>query len=115
LGGLASIQAARDTQPAAVVVMAAPFGPFPRLPSLQVDAADLQAITVPKLFINTERDQIGFADDTQKMFDAAPEPKEIQIYPGIDHGSDVFKTDQAEALTQRLIDFLQKVVPPEAR
>lgn len=115
LGGLASIHAAHDAQPAAMVVMAAPFGPFPRLPSLQVAETDLQALTMPKLFINTERDQIGFADDTQAMFEAAPEPKEIQIYPGSAHSTDVFKTDQAEALTQRLIDFLQQYVPPEAR
>jgi esterase/lipase len=113
LGGLASIKAASDMQPAAVVVLASPFGPFPRLPSLQVNEADLQAMTVPKLFINTERDEIGFAEDTQQMFEAAPDPKEIQIYPGSAHGTDLFKTDQAAALTQRLIEFLRQNVPPD--
>jgi dienelactone hydrolase len=113
LGGLASIKAASDTQPATVVVMAAPFGPFPRLPSLQVNAADLQAITVPKLFINSEQDEIGFAADTQQMFDAAPDPKDLQLYPGRAHGTDLFKTDQAEAVTQRLIDFIEQSAPAD--
>ena len=67
LGGLASIKAAGTDQPAAVVIMAAPFGPFPALPSLQVDTADLQAITAPKLFINTEHDEGGFTTSTQAL------------------------------------------------
>ena len=111
LGALASIKAASDVQPAAVVVMAAPFGSFPALPSLQVDQADLRAIAAPKLFINTEHDQGGFTASTQQMFEAAPDPKELQIYPGSAHGTDLFDTDQASALTQRLIEFVEQSAP----
>jgi pimeloyl-ACP methyl ester carboxylesterase len=110
LGALASISCGH-TQPEAVVIMAAPFDPFPALPSLQVDTADLQAITVPKLLINTERDEGGFTESTRKMFEVAPEPKELQIYPGSAHGTDLFDTDQAAALTQRLIEFIERNAP----
>jgi uncharacterized protein len=113
LGALASIKVAGEAQPAAVVVMAAPFGPFPALPSLQVEQADLQAIAVPKLFINTEHDQGGFTASTQQMFKAAPDPKELQIYPGSAHGTDLFDTDQAAALTQRLIEFVEQNAPAD--
>ena len=111
LGALASIKAAYDGQPAAVVIMAAPFGPFPALPSLQVDKTDLQAIKAPKLFINTEHDQGGFTESTRQMFEAAPDPKELQIYPGSAHGTDLFDTDQAADLTRRLIDFVEQNAP----
>jgi dienelactone hydrolase len=112
LGALASIKAAGDDdQPAAVVVMAAPFGPFPALPSLQVNETDLQAIKAPKLFINTEHDEGGFTDSTRRMFAVAPEPKELSIYPGSAHGTDLFDTEQAADLTQQLIEFIERNAP----
>jgi pimeloyl-ACP methyl ester carboxylesterase len=111
LGALASIKAAGDSQPAAVVIMAAPFGPFPALPSLQVNKADLQAITAPKLFINTEHDEGGFTESTRQMFEAAPDPKELHIYPGSAHGTDLFDTEQAADLTRRLIEFIERNAP----
>lgn len=113
LGALASIKAAGDSQPAAVVVMAAPFGPFPALPSLQVDATDLQAIAAPKLFINTEHDEGGFTESTRKMFEVAPDPKELHLYPGKAHGTDLFATDQADDLTRRLIEFIERNAPAD--
>ena len=113
LGGLASIKVAGAARPAAVVIMAAPFGPFPALPSLQVDTADLQAITAPKLFINTEYDAGGFITSTQRMFEVAPEPKNLQIYPGSAHGTDLFNTEHAGDLTRRLIEFIEKNAPPD--
>ena len=113
LGGLASIKAARADQPAAVVIMAAPFGPFPALPSLQVDTADIQAITAPKLLINTEHDAGGFTTDTRQMFEAAPNPKELQIYPGSAHGTDLFDTEHAADLTRRLIEFIERNAPAD--
>lgn len=111
LGALASLKAASDSKPAAVVIMAAPFGPFPALPSLQVDKADLQVITAPKLFINTEHDEGGFTESTQKMFEVAPDPKELHIYPGSAHGTDLFDTDQSADLTLRLIEFIERNTP----
>jgi uncharacterized protein len=111
LGALASIKAAGDSRPAAMVIMAAPFGPFPALPSLQVDTTDLQAITAPKLFINTEHDAGGFTTSTQRMFEAAHDPKELHIYPGSAHGTDLFDTDQAADLTRRLIEFIERNAP----
>jgi pimeloyl-ACP methyl ester carboxylesterase len=111
LGALASLKAASGSEPAAVVIMAAPFGPFPALPSLQVDEADLQAITAPKLFINTEHDEGGFTESTKKMFEVAPEPKELHLYPGSAHGTDLFDTEQAADLTQRLLEFIQRNAP----
>jgi pimeloyl-ACP methyl ester carboxylesterase len=42
----------------------------------------------------------------RQQFDLAPEPKRLEILEGSAHAQHVFHTDQAEALTNLIIDFL---------
>jgi dienelactone hydrolase len=42
----------------------------------------------------------------RQQFELAPEPKRLEILEGSAHAQHVFGTDQAEALTQLIIDFL---------
>lgn len=46
------------------------------------------AVTVPSLYVNSESD--GYADSTQAMYDAANEPRQLQLYPGGGHGVALF-------------------------
>ena len=52
------------------------------------DPASVAAVTVPSLYVNSEND--GYADSTQAMYDAANEPKRLQMYPGSGHGVALF-------------------------
>jgi dienelactone hydrolase len=114
LGALATIKVADEVDPTAVVILSAPMRLIEGLPSLEVKAADIEAIQAPKLFIAAERDQQGFTADIQKMFEAASDPKSLQLYSGTAHGTDLFSAEHAADLTQRLIDFIEQFAPPNA-
>ncbi len=114
LGALATIQVADEEAPAAVIILSAPMRFMPPIPSLEAKPADIEAIQAPKLFVVTEHDHEGFTLDIQQMFDAAHDPKELQLYPGAAHGTELFSTGQAAELTRRLIDFLQRYAPLNA-
>jgi dienelactone hydrolase len=113
LGALATLKVATAPEVAAVVILAAPLGPVEGL-NLQATPADVQAIRVPKLFIASEQDEAGFADDVQQMFDLAAELKAIQFYPGRAHGTDLLTTPNGPALIQRLITFIETSVATPA-
>jgi esterase/lipase len=111
LGGIASAKVAATELPAAVAIIAAPLGQVGGL-ALRVEPEDIRAIAAPKLFIDSEDDEAGFADDIQRMFEIASEPKEIHLYPGSAHGTDLFQTEYGSDLTQRLITFIETHAPP---
>jgi pimeloyl-ACP methyl ester carboxylesterase len=108
LGGMASARAALQSDPEAVIILAAPLD-WPDWPSIRVSKADIAAIDAPVLFVNSERDD--FVEDTRCMVEAAGEPKELEIYPGGAHGTDLFHTAHAPDLTARLLAFLQTHAP----
>jgi len=71
-----------------------------------VDAVALAPdVTEPKLFIAAEGDG-PIPGMIQSVFDAAPEPKEIVVYAGDAHGTDLFGT-HGDELTALLLDFLR--------
>ena len=108
LGGMATIKAALADRPTAVIVLASPLE-WPTWPNLRVTIDDVKQLDLPKLFINSMGDD--FADDTQRMFDAASEPKQIHLYPGKEHGTNLFRTQHGADLTNRIIAFLEDVAP----
>lgn len=110
LGGMATAKVAATIQLAALVVMAAPAD-LPEF-DFQVTDAELAAITAPKLFIASQADTIVPATATQRMFDLAAEPKEMQFYPSSAHGLQLLGTNHADALRQRLVTFLTAYAPP---
>ena len=93
-GGTLSLDAATQTDVDAIVTLSSPppdDGP-----------AAVAAITAPSLYVNSENDR--FADSTQEMFEAANQPKEIEIYPGGNHGVALFNSEPG--LTDRIVAFI---------
>jgi esterase/lipase len=109
LGGMATAKVAARIQPAAVVVISSPADLLEF--DFQVTVDELAAITAPKLLIASQDDTIVPSSATQQMFDLATEPKAIQIYPGSAHGVQLFATEQAADLRQRLLAFVQAHAP----
>lgn len=110
LGGMATAKVAATIQPAAMIVMSSPAALLEF--DLQVTADELSAITAPKLFIASQDDTIVPSAATQQMYDLAAEPKEIHLYPGSAHGVQLFTTEQAADLRQRLLAFVKMAAPP---
>lgn len=110
LGGMATAKVAASSQPAAMVVISAPADLLEF--NFQVTDAELVAVTAPKLWIASQDDTIVPSAATQQMFERAAEPKTIQIYPGSAHGVQLFTTEQAADLRQRLLAFVKTHAPP---
>jgi DNA-binding beta-propeller fold protein YncE/dienelactone hydrolase len=108
LGGMASLVLADEVAPTAVVILAAPLNES-FFPTLHTTAADVQAITAPILFIGSEDED--FAPDLQQMFELANEPKELELYPGSAHGTELFDTANGTAVTERILNFIQTYAP----
>jgi hypothetical protein len=46
------------------------------------------------------------------MFDAAFEPKEMEIYPGSAHGTQLFSGGDGEQVVGRILAFVEAYSPP---
>lgn len=109
LGGMATAKAAALVKPDAIVIMSAPMSANGL--EMQVMSDELQAISAPKLFIGSQDDTTVAHAELRRMFDAAPQPKEIHVYPGTAHGTDMFSTEYGSSLTQLLITFIEDSAP----
>ena len=131
MGGLAVLRTAQvpDLELAGVVSLATP-----RWPSTYYDGEDeandltderLERIAIPKLFIAGVEDvqtaafaplrpgveRVFFADDAQSMFDASPEPKQIEIVDSGHHSSALVTTARKDTVTATrsiIVRFLEK-------
>lgn len=100
MGGTVTLEIAASTRVAAVITLSAPqnFGNG-------VSDAQVKAISAPKLFVNSQDD--AYASDTAHMYDIASEPKELHLYPGSAHGTDIFDDPvNGRDLTQLILNFL---------
>ena len=104
MGGTASLQVASSEPLAAVITLSAPqsFGGG-------VSNADVQAISAPKLFVNSEGD--AYASDTSYMYTIASAPKQLHLYPGGEHGVAMFEADYGASLIKLLLDFIARYAP----
>jgi hypothetical protein len=106
LGALVTVKEATVKKFDALVVISAPIG----YQDVQLSDTELQAITVPKLFVTSDLND-PFTRDTLHMFDVTPDPKEKLVYPGVKHGISLFEGDTGAALLPSLLQFLQRYVP----
>lgn len=106
MGGAVSLKVAGSESIAGVISLSAPqhFIAFP------ISDADVQAISAPKLFVNSQDDT--YAADTQHMYTLASEPKQLYMYSGAAHGVAIFSTSHGVDLTQRIFDFIAQYAPP---
>jgi esterase/lipase len=107
LGGLASAKLAIESQASGIVVVASPPGIADW--GFEIESTDL-ATEIPKLFITAEHDPTVLASATRQLYDLAGEPKEWQIYPGFEHGTDLFQTESGEEMQARILEFILAVV-----
>jgi esterase/lipase len=106
LGGLASAKLAVESGASGIVVVASP----PGIPEwgFAIEPANLNT-DIPKLFITAENDLTVPASATRQLYDLAAEPKEWQIYSGYQHGTDIFETENGEAMRQRILEFILRI------
>jgi alpha/beta superfamily hydrolase len=101
MGATASLVAASKDDVQAVVAISPPA----RFEDQDALAA-VPNVTEPKLLIASEGDKaaLEFAD----LVAAAAEPKEIESYTGNAHGTDLFASEHAAALQERILSFLRE-------
>jgi alpha-beta hydrolase superfamily lysophospholipase len=95
-GGALSLTTAMQTPVDGVITLSAP-------PPTDGPAA-VAAVTAPSLYVNSENDD--FAESTQAMFDAANEPRELQMYPDGGHGVALFNAHAD--LIDRITTFIRQ-------
>lgn len=105
MGGTASLKVASQEPVTAVISLS---GPQEFL--ISVSDAEIKAITVPKLFI-ASADDSSFASAEQHMDAVANPPKELHIYPGSAHGTDIFGDSNGDAPAQLVLHFLAQYAP----
>jgi len=100
MGGTASLKVASLKPVAGVATLSAP----PEFMGLT--AGEVRAIKGPKLFMAAAEDgpAPGFA---RQFYGQAGEPREIQIVPGGEHGTDLLRGDNSETL-RLLLDWLKR-------
>ncbi|HEX8230334.1 MAG TPA: alpha/beta hydrolase [Chloroflexia bacterium] len=104
-GGTYSVASVATEKPLALIVLASPAS----FTGFEIPASQLSTVALPKLFISTEDDRL--TPDMTEMYDAMPDPKEKHIYPGSAHGTDIFLTEHADDLAQRLLAFIERHAP----
>jgi len=77
---------------------------------VSVSDDEVKAIKAPKLFMASENDD-PFVTDARHMYAIAGPPKEIHIYPGSAHGTDLFGGDNGDDPAQRVLHFIIHYAP----
>jgi alpha/beta superfamily hydrolase len=107
-GSMVTAKVSAASQPTAMVMLSTPIS----WNGLTVSEAEMGTITAPKLFIGGKDDRPSSVASLQRLYDAAPQPKEMYLYPGNRLGIDFFGApDTKDDFLQRLFTFLDKHAP----
>jgi alpha-beta hydrolase superfamily lysophospholipase len=107
-GSLVTAKVSATARPTAMVMLSTPIS----WNGLTVSEVEIGSITAPKLFVGSKDDRPSSVASLQRLYDAAPPPKEIHLYPGDHHGIDFFGApDTKDDFLQRLFTFLDKHAP----
>jgi alpha/beta superfamily hydrolase len=107
IGGLVTAKVAATAHPAATVVLSAPIS----YSGIAVSADELRAIPGGKFFAAAERDT-AYVGSVQSMYNSTTEPKEVHIYPGNSHGTNLFGDSKDKSdFVARLFAFLDANAP----
>jgi dienelactone hydrolase len=106
-GGTLTAALAVQARPAAIVILSAPLSDG----AISVTDDDLRALTMPKLFMATHGDT-RYVGAVQHMYDVSPQPKQIEVYPGANHGDAILAfADTGGASMRQLTAFLHTYAP----
>jgi len=100
MGGTAALKTATQTRVAGIAVASAPAE------FMGLESGSTKNIKGPKLFMATGGDFTA-PETARRFYNEADEPREIQILPGADHGTDMFGKQDSKAL-EILIDWLKR-------
>ena len=106
MGGTASIKTAAPGGAEALVVISSPM----RFRGLNVSESELARLTMPSLWITSERDSVTPA--MRAMHTAAGGRKTLHVYSGSAHGTYIFDSSDGPDLTGRILVFIARTVPP---
>ncbi len=106
MGGTASIKAAAPGGVDALVVISSPM----RFRGLNVSETELAGLTMPSLWISSERDSVTPA--MRAMHAAAGGRKTLHVYSGSAHGTYIFDSSHGPDLAGRILVFIARTVPP---
>lgn len=109
MGGTACIRAAQDHTFAGLVILASTMTAGSGANSLRLTSDDLENLPQPKLFISAEKDLAPVVNDTKRMYELAPNPKNLLFLPGGQHGTDLFDTDSGEELKAAMLRFIDNI------
>jgi alpha-beta hydrolase superfamily lysophospholipase len=102
LGGITSVKQAGSPGVAGIVVISSPTNVAP----LTISAQEMAGIAVPKLFVASKQDRIVPVEQTQLLYDYAPQPKALKIYDGGAHGSDLLTGGDRDHVIGLIADFV---------
>ena len=103
MGGTAAMIVAAQEPVAGVATFSAPLE-FQGLSA----ASSVPAVTAPKLFVGAQGDAGGPA--AQELDRLATAPKQLKIFPGADHGTDLFGGANGPEVEALLLDFLRQTL-----
>jgi dipeptidyl aminopeptidase/acylaminoacyl peptidase len=106
-GGTLALALAAQLQPKALIILSAPLS----ADVFTVSATDLRALTTPKLFMVSQADT-QYVGAIQQMYDTAPEPKQLHIVAGKNHGDAILTSADTGGEAMRVVgDFLRMYAP----
>jgi alpha/beta superfamily hydrolase len=105
MGGTSCLEAAQTHKLSGLVVITAVLSLGE---PTSISNEDLNNLDMPKLFIYSENNRFErIPVHMQTMFDESPEPKELVVFPGEAHGTEMFFTSYKDEFKQLLLDFLE--------
>jgi pimeloyl-ACP methyl ester carboxylesterase len=102
-GGAITLKVAAQVKVGAVITLSTDY--FAAAPTQQ----EVLAITAPKLFVSSQNDV--YIHDTIQIFKWAKQPKELYLYPGSAHGTNLFETEYRQDVIERIIAFTDRYAP----
>lgn len=102
MGGTASLKVAASNEVTGVISLSGPI----EFQGLTV-SEEIPRIKTPKLFIASEGDAPA-VQASQQLFEQTPEPREIKIFTGNEHGTDILKGPHATEAEALILDFLKR-------
>jgi dienelactone hydrolase/predicted small lipoprotein YifL len=115
MGGSGCMAAAKDVELAGLGMLSSPMNiPGTHLVSWE----DLETLTMPKWFVIAEADLVinevpNFVNDFIEMAERTPEPKRLDVYPGVLHGTALFWGPDGEEIKQIFFDFIDGIAQGE--
>jgi alpha/beta superfamily hydrolase len=112
IGAMASLHAAvsHRVEPAAFIEI----GGVNHASGYDFTREQLQELEGAKLFVSSAGDTYGGADVAREWYGWAREPKQLEILPGAEHGTDMLRKGEptARPLLKLVARFLARTVPP---